>query len=380
MVHATMATRLSRLTSSWPGMAVCLLVAVSGCTTITHAAIDQRQESEDAPSDKQVSQPNALKPDVLVINDRTLTEKTRNQIRRISGVEAAAGLSVGLFALGDRAISVGAVEGTTFRRFVSAHKTTWDAVGGGDAIVSSRTGLDAGTTLEFANSDVYLHVADVEDTVRPLDALVSVRRGAQVGIDGSNAVLVSIGKGALDEVITSISHVVPSGTRIDRLAGSEVVMGLRTATAPQAAFGGSELGSFSYEYFPDGSVRPDPDWVATYIRTEAVPILGNVTCHRVMLPRLRGALTEVVRHGLAGSINPDDYGGCYVPRFIDRDPRRGLSLHTWGIALDLNVAGNHRGTRGEIDRRVVDVFKRWGFAWGGDWTYTDPMHFELVTR
>ncbi len=361
-------------------MAACLLLAVSGCTTITHAAINPRQGNEDAPSEKPVSRPNTLQPDVLVINDRTLTDNTRNQIRRISGVRAAAGLSVKLFAIGDRAISVGAVEGTTFRRFVATHTTTWDAVGGGDAIVASQTGLESGTTLKFPDSDVYLRVADVEDTVRPLDALVSVRRGAQLGIDDGNAVLVSISKGSLDEVITSISHVVPSGTRIDRLAGSEVVMGLRTAVAPQAAYGGSELGSFSYEYFPDGSVRPDPDWVATYIRTESVPILGNVTCHRVMLPRLRGALTEVVRRDLADSINPDDYGGCYVPRFIDRDPSRGLSLHTWGIAVDMNVAGNHRGTRGDIDRRVVDVFKRWGFAWGGDWTYTDPMHFELITR
>ena len=31
------------------------------------------------------------------------------------------------------------------------------------------------------------------------------------------------------------------------------------------------------------------------------------------------------------------------------------------------------------DRRVVEIFKRWGFAWGGDWQYTDPMHFELTT-
>jgi hypothetical protein len=31
-----------------------------------------------------------------------------------------------------------------------------------------------------------------------------------------------------------------------------------------------------------------------------------------------------------------------------------------------------------MDRRVVAIFKSWGFAWGGDWHYTDPMHFELA--
>jgi hypothetical protein len=47
--------------------------------------------------------------------------------------------------------------------------------------------------------------------------------------------------------------------------------------------------------------------------------------------------------------------------------------------VDLNVAGNQRGTVGEMDRQVVQIFKKWGFAWGGDWNYTDPMHFELAS-
>ncbi|MEZ5093443.1 M15 family metallopeptidase [Nocardioides sp.] len=41
------------------------------------------------------------------------------------------------------------------------------------------------------------------------------------------------------------------------------------------------------------------------------------------------------------------------------------------------MPGNLRGTRGEIDRDVVRIFKKWGFTWGGDWAWTDPMHFEM---
>ena len=41
------------------------------------------------------------------------------------------------------------------------------------------------------------------------------------------------------------------------------------------------------------------------------------------------------------------------------------------------MPGNQRGTVGEMDREVVAIFKKWGFAWGGDWNYTDPMHFEM---
>nr|WP_246361089.1 M15 family metallopeptidase [Haloechinothrix aidingensis] len=138
------------------------------------------------------------------------------------------------------------------------------------------------------------------------------------------------------------------------------------------------VGSFRYRYFSDGTVEPDPDWVSANIRTARVPLLGRVTCHRVLLSQLRAALEEIVERGLADAIDPADYGGCYVPRFIGRDPARGLSLHTWGIAVDINVSTNQRGTPGEIDRDVVAIFQRWGFAWGGHWEWTDPMHFELA--
>ncbi len=137
------------------------------------------------------------------------------------------------------------------------------------------------------------------------------------------------------------------------------------------------VGTFSYRWFGDGTVQPDPGWVAANIRTESVPLLGNVTGHKVLFPQLRAALREVIARGLADQIHPAEFGGCYVPRFIGRDPRQGLSLHTWGIAVDLNVPGNQRGSAGEMNRDVVAIFKKWGFAWGGDWSWTDPMHFEL---
>jgi hypothetical protein len=112
------------------------------------------------------------------------------------------------------------------------------------------------------------------------------------------------------------------------------------------------------------------------IRTEQVPILGDVTCHKVIFPQLRAALLEIQTTGdLAQEIHPREYAGCYYPRFIAGTQQ--LSLHSFGIALDLNVPGNQRGTVGEMNRAVVAIFKKWGFAWGGDWGYTDPMHFEM---
>ena len=84
----------------------------------------------------------------------------------------------------------------------------------------------------------------------------------------------------------------------------------------------------------------------------------------------------MVARGLGKSIKT--YDGCYVPRFIGHDPSRGLSFHTYGTAIDLNASTNYRGIAGDMNRNVVAIFKNWGFAWGGDWNYTDPMHFELA--
>ena len=69
-------------------------------------------------------------------------------------------------------------------------------------------------------------------------------------------------------------------------------------------------------------------------------------------------------------------GGAYYFR-----PRRGsrrLSNHARGIAIDIDPIDNpmHKGSRGDMPTKVIDVFIRHGWRWGG--VYGDPMHFEAV--
>lgn len=61
----------------------------------------------------------------------------------------------------------------------------------------------------------------------------------------------------------------------------------------------------------------------------------------------------------------------------------GKSLHSWGIAIDINPEqnpyqpGNYGPPQTDIPQKVIDIFKKYGFAWGGDWPgERDPMHFE----
>ena len=135
------------------------------------------------------------------------------------------------------------------------------------------------------------------------------------------------------------------------------------------------VGVYRYTVLGGGHIAPDPAWVREHITTEVVPILGAVTCNKVVFPQLKAALQDIHEQGLDDKIHPEQFAGCYYPRFIAGTST--LSNHAFGLALDINAVENQRGTVGLIDRGVVAIFQKWGFTWGGDWGYTDPMHFEL---
>lgn len=383
--------------------ALLLAVAVSGCGM--YDAVPQRPSAAGysplaAPQlaggpQSTTAEPEPLRgplrrPDVLVIADDELDGKLRHRVGTLPGVRAAEALSVASVPVGDRSVTVAAVDSGGYRRFTASHTATadpvWQVVAAGDAVLSHDIGRDLnrplGDTvgLRAGTHDVDLRVGAYATTVPRIDVVVNEQRGEQLGMRRHNTIVVALDDARRADASAAIARLLGDRGSVQELTpGPAPPSGTRQAAYLTGSTASASLGSFSYRYFADGTVRPEPSWVRANIRTEPVPILGDVTCHRVMLPQLRAVLTEIVHSGLAGEIDPADYGGCYVPRFIGYDPSQGLSMHTWGIAVDLNVSGNMRGTAGEIDRRVVRIFKKWGFAWGGDWAWTDPMHFELAT-
>lgn len=138
------------------------------------------------------------------------------------------------------------------------------------------------------------------------------------------------------------------------------------------------FGEFSARPSDDGTIVVDPGWRRRNILTTDVPVLGTVTCHRAMVPQLRDALAEIEQLGLSHTIDRSEYGGCFGARFIGLEPRGRLSHHTWGIAIDINVADNAFATKSDQDPRLVEVMERHGFTWGGRWLVPDGMHFEWV--
>ena len=125
----------------------------------------------------------------------------------------------------------------------------------------------------------------------------------------------------------------------------------------------------------DGTwITIDQTWKNENIETKTVPILGRITCHRLMWEPLLGALNQIIDEGLEGDLSKEQFkssGGCYAPRRISRfDAGGSISRHAWGIAIDINTKTGYKP-------RIVEIFNDWGYAWGGTWTSPDPMHFEL---
>lgn len=342
--------------------------------------------------DVALDRPGAFKPplrsaDILVFGSQTLTPKLVASVKGLKSVVATEQFSMATFYAEEQPVVYAAVNPRTFRRFTPGSTATfqeiWDRVADGEIALTPQLRR----TLPLKNDYVTIgndqgalqaHVGSYAELVQrsEIGALVNDRWAAKLGMPANNAMLISTGNNNPDAVLNAVKRRAGKGTSVQRLAlglGGEVQAAVLTGGSIARA-----VGSFTYTINANGSVNPDKGWVSEFIRTESVPILGRVTCNKAMLPQLRAALQEVVDRGLAGKINRNQYGGCYVPRFIASDPSQGLSFHTWGTAIDLNVQGNLRGSVGEIDREVVNIFIKWGFNWGGTWRYTDPMHFELA--
>ncbi len=174
----------------------------------------------------------------------------------------------------------------------------------------------------------------------------------------------------------TISSLLSPGDQLQmRAEGENPFLRYGDAVLPQLIVK-SVFGEFAAVARPDGFLDVDPAWRKANIVTANVPLLGPVTCHRALFPQLRRALARAVDANLSFAIDPSDFGGCYSARFINRDPTGRLSHHSWGIAVDVNVAENAYGTKADQDLRLVRIMEGAGFTWGGRWVVPDGMHFE----
>lgn len=99
----------------------------------------------------------------------------------------------------------------------------------------------------------------------------------------------------------------------------------------------------------------------------------RIYCNKDFVGPLGAAFKALIDTGCVKELKTWD--GCFNIR-----KKRGLSsmsLHSWGIAIDLNAFENGLGQHPKLSPEFVKCFTDNGFDWGGTWTRKDGMHFQL---
>jgi len=102
----------------------------------------------------------------------------------------------------------------------------------------------------------------------------------------------------------------------------------------------------------------------------------KIYCNRDLVLPLKNAFKNLIERGFVNELKT--YDGCFNIR-----KKRGLnsmSLHSWGIAIDVNSFENGLGKEPKLSAGFVKCFTDANFHWGGNWTSRkDGMHFQLAS-
>lgn len=259
--------------------------------------------------------------------------------------------------------------------------------------IDLRTSTGGITTLSIARIVPDDAVGSTEIVMHPDDATrIGIVKPSRVLIWGMRS------RQAVDDALAGRALVDSAATGV--LGTSDSRVRIRRSWAPADPDAGLSLmetkvllGEFPFVVRSDGSVSIGQSFVdnridcgpVNYCRRLLNPTIPiRARCHVDVLPALQGALAEVADAGLAWTIdvgNANTYGGCFYPRFnrLATSTFVGfLSRHSWGMALDTNTTTNGQGSTPRMDCRTVRIFRKWGFAWGGNYLTPDGMHFEYV--
>jgi hypothetical protein len=249
-------------------------------------------------------------------------------------------------------------------------------------------GAQAGDTIGLVGAagnvvELTIGVVAPDASVGGAEIVLSRQQATALGADDVTSVIVYgvFSRTQLEAELAARGLVDGTDVRIRRswdLPNPDAIMGmLRTKL---------RLGEFAYQLTDSGTgVAIAAEWVSDHLPTDReqfadIPIRAR--CHKAIRDDIQAALTEIAHAGLAWAIdlgNTNTYGGCYNPRFNRLTGGLGfLSRHAWAQALDMNTTTNAQGRVPRMNCDVVRIFRKHGFAWGGNFLTPDGMHFEWV--
>ena len=147
----------------------------------------------------------------------------------------------------------------------------------------------------------------------------------------------------------------------------------------------------------DGAV--DEAWRKTHLAEfhgatalPGIPPQWYFQTHKAVVPHLRRALERARREAPEYEIQR---AASFVFRHQRHDIRRPLSMHAWGLAVDIDAPQNQAREFGPgktprpfsaewaelwphgLPEAFVEAFEAEGWTWGGRWRgFVDPMHLQ----
>ncbi len=154
------------------------------------------------------------------------------------------------------------------------------------------------------------------------------------------------------------------------------------------------LGEFAY--YDDGGefLQLSSDWMSTRLPAErrwlfaypGAPASSSSTIRASLQRRDRGRpdrqrsarCTPLDSTGRSTSPTPTRTAVASARASTADRQRRVRVAIAWGMAFDTNTTTNPQGGVPQMNCDVVRIFRRHNFAWGGNFTSRDGMHFEWV--
>lgn len=317
-----------------------------------------------------------------------VSDQVLQQVRSVPGVQAAAAVLLSTLSIqapgGETEVSVAGVDPEDFRPLTpqaTAHAPfVWEGLMQSKAFIANEEYQILGgepirtlaATIPAGRRNLTVGGVATNGLPSLAGVLMSMAQAEKLGLGSPTLLLIGVGEATdVAKVAKDLSAALP-GIRFE----SMLPPADRTFYSGPAAQ--KAIGRFQFTTNPDGTINQDSKWIKTHLVGAKMPIIGSVRCHRLMIPQLRLALEDIQNQGLSNLLKPEQAGRCYQPRFVEEDPTRQLSKHAWGLAIDLNVSDNPEGSTSKMDPRIVSIFEKWGFRWGGRWTKPDGMHFELA--
>jgi hypothetical protein len=137
----------------------------------------------------------------------------------------------------------------------------------------------------------------------------------------------------------------------------------------------------------DGSISIIGDWEKQNIVLVSLPINKinsnkplRLQCHK----KIKDNVLEIFKeYGYNSYMNsyPIRLLGSFMPRHKLWNVKNGLSIHSYGLAIDINWDTNPVGKHGDMPDYVVKLFEKYGWSWGGHWKNPlDEMHMQFYNQ